>query len=142
MVGYLGVKSTPDHTAMAILRFLQDIGPQVREWSHSAIPAILAACEHYSFHTRNMASSTLLSIASSIYIGSHLSRIIPVLVSLTKQSETSTQATKTLCGLVKECGLDALHFAMTYESQLGIIIAEHPYYLEYAEGSAGEEVDK
>ena len=138
MTGCLASNATPDHTAAAILRFFQSIGPQLREWAHSAVPAILHASEHCSTFTRNLALSVLLSIASSTYLGFHLSRILPVLVRLTKQPSTADQATRTFCGLVKECGPDALAFALSYERSLGFAITGHPQFLEYAEGSASE----
>jgi hypothetical protein len=130
--------STPDPTAAAILHFMRQAGSEIREWTSSVVPAVLFACEHYTTGTRSLAMNVLLSLASATYLGSHLSRVMATLVQLTKQPGTSREATETLCGVVKECGAEALPFALMYERQLGFAIQEHPFFQAYAEGSAAE----
>lgn len=128
--------ATPDATALAVLRFVQQSTVQMRDWSQCIVPALLHACDtHYSTATRTAALDALLAMAGAAYVGSFLSRVLTTLTAATRDEEVGMHAARTLCAVVKECGPEALPFAMMFEPQLGFTIVEHPSYEGHVPGT-------
>lgn len=135
MAASLQDPDTSEATSLAILRFIQSQPSILREWAAITVPAVVEALQRPSLPTQHLALETLVILSSNIYMPPQLSRVMPVLVKLTKQGETVEQATRTICSIAKECGRDSMPFLHAFERQLAFCIWDHPYFLDYIEGS-------
>lgn len=125
-------------TTAAALRLLQEMASLLRDWTHLLVPALLFAAEQSSKQCKLIAVHTLLAISCSAYIAPHLSRILPVIQRISTQPDLHEDALRCMCALVKECGNEAITFVQGFERHNGLSILDHPYYIDYIEGSGGD----